>query len=152
MDIGLINQFREKVNEFGIVMHLYRNIKGKNQWSIICSAMDWISVTAEAIDPTNFTRSNDNSSSLKLMNYIFCIDILWEAIQQLHRVFFDTQDTPFDAENTIFQDKPFPSTSDNQYFKTLRACFASHPVNLHDYFTGEEKKERRYASWSGGGI
>jgi len=38
------------------------------------------------------------------------------------------------------------------YFKTIRACFAAHPVNLNDYFSGLTKKEQRYAGWSGGGF
>ena len=35
---------------------------------------------------------------------------------------------------------------------TIRACFAAHQINLNDYFTGGKQKERRYASWSGGGF
>ena len=46
MDSKLIDLFREKVNNNGadLILHRYRNNNGKNQWSIICSAMDWISV------------------------------------------------------------------------------------------------------------
>ena len=35
-------QFRDKVNENDLVYHIYRNRDGKDQWSIICSAMDWM--------------------------------------------------------------------------------------------------------------
>lgn len=37
----LCMQFRDKVNENDLVYHIYRNRDGKDQWSIICSAMDW---------------------------------------------------------------------------------------------------------------
>ena len=36
----LCMQFRDKVNENDLVYHIYRNRDGKDQWNIICSAMD----------------------------------------------------------------------------------------------------------------
>ena len=83
----LCMQFRDKVNENDLVYHIYRNRDGKDQWSIICSAMDWIEVVADSIDSSALSLKNDNASSVKLMTFVVCIDILWEAIQQLHRVF-----------------------------------------------------------------
>lgn len=85
------------------------------------------------------------------MTFIVCIDVLWEAIQQLHRVLLNTENIPFVNEKSVFQHKKF-ETTDNKYFKTIRACFATHPVNLKDDFSGEKKVEQRYASWSGGGF
>ncbi len=41
LDMELCMQFRDKVNENDLVYHIYRNRDGKDQWSIICSAMDW---------------------------------------------------------------------------------------------------------------
>ena len=57
LDSKLIDLFREKVNDNGadFVLHRYRNINGKNQWSIICSAMDWISVVVDEIDVKKLT-------------------------------------------------------------------------------------------------
>ena len=91
MDSKLIDLFREKVNDNGadFVLHRYRNINGKNQWSIICSAMDWISVVVDEIDVKKLSYKNDNDSSIRVMTFIVCIDVLWEAIQQLHRVLFN---------------------------------------------------------------
>lgn len=99
MDSKLIDLFREKVNDNGadFVLHRYRNINGKNQWSIIYSAMDWISVVDE-IDVKKLSYKNDNDSSIRVMTFIVCIDVLWEAIQQLHRVLFNTQEIPFVEE------------------------------------------------------
>lgn len=83
------------------------------------------------------------------MTFITCIDVLWEAIQQLHRVFFSNNNIPFSEDNSVFKHKIFTAT-DNNYFETIRACFAAHPINLNDNFSGDGKDERRYASWSGG--
>lgn len=151
MNKDIINRFRSEVGEQNLVMQMYRDRNGKNLWNIICSAMDWIDVVAETINAKNLSCRNDNDSSIKVMTFITCIDVLWEAVQQLHRVFFDTDAIPFDNKAEVFQHKLFPST-DNNYFKTIRACFATHPINLNDYFTCDKQKERRYASWSGGGF
>ena len=150
MESNLLREFCEKVNEHGIVYHIYRNHAQKNQWSIICSAMDWLSIVVENIDTRKLQKDNSNAASIKVMNFIMCIDVLWEAIQQLHRVFFDTRTIPFAEDNTCFHRKIAPA-SDNDYFKMLRACFAAHPVNLEDCFCDCKKRERRYASWSFGG-
>lgn len=151
MDRALINEFRKKVDDQDIILQMYRNSNGKNLWSIICSAMDWIGVVVDSIDTNNLSCKNDNESSIKVMTFITCIDILWEAVQQLHRVFFHTNKVPFATDNSSFKNKLF-SANDNNYFKTIRACFAAHPINLNDYFSGDDKREQRYASWSGGGF
>ena len=151
MDMELCMQFRDKVNENDLVYHIYRNRDGKDQWSIICSAMDWIEVVADSIDSSALSLKNDNASSVKLMTFVVCIDVLWEAVQQLHRVFIDSNTVPFEDDNSVFEKKQFPMR-DNQYFKTIRACFATHPINLNDHFTDNKQKERRYAGWSSGGL
>lgn len=151
MDMELCMQFRDKVNENDLVYHIYRNRDGKDQWSIICSAMDWIEVVADSIDSSALSLKNDNASSVKLMTFVVCIDILREAIQQLHRVFIDSNTIPFEDDDSVFVKKQF-SMKDNQYFKTIRACFATHPINLNGHFTDDKQKERRYAGWSSGGL
>lgn len=150
MDRSLIDDFREKVNDHDMVWKIYHDRNGKNQWSIICSAMDWIDVVVEEIDTSKLCSKNDNASSIKMMTFINCVDVLWESIQQLHRVIFDPRSIPFQDDSSVFTDKLYES-SDNEYFKTIRACFSAHPVNLNDRFNGEGK-EQRYASWSGGGF
>lgn len=151
LDMELCMQFRDKVNENDLVYHIYRNRDGKDQWSIICSAMDWIDVVADSIDSSTLSLKNDNASSVKLMTFVVCIDVLWEAVQQLHRVFIDSNTIPFEDDDSVFVKKQFPM-KDNQYFKTIRACFATHPINLNDHFTDDKQKERRYAGWSSGGL
>ena len=151
MDMELCMQFRDKVNENDLVYHIYRNRDGKDQWSIIFSAMDWIEVVADSIDSSALSLKNDNASSVKLMTFVVCIDVLWEAVQQLHRVFVDAKTIPFKDDDSVFIKKQFPM-KDNQYFKTIRACFATHPINLNDHFTDDKQKEQRYAGWSSGGL
>jgi len=147
----LLTIFREEVTDDDLTYHIYKNKDGKNKWSVICSAMDWIEVVVEGIDLSRVQHGNDNESSMKLMMFISCIDVLWEAVQQLHRVLFDTANIPFANEKNVFSDKLI-DTTDNLYFKTIRACFAAHPVNLNDRFREGEKNEQRFASWSTGGI
>lgn len=114
MDRSLITQFRKKVNDHHLVWHMYHNRDGKNQWNIICSAMDWIDVVIDNISVDNLDRKNDNVSSVKMMTFINCIDVLWEAIQQLHRVFNKTTQIPFEGDVSLFSNKMY-STDDNEY-------------------------------------
>lgn len=155
MDSKLINEFRARVNKDDWVLHQYRNVNGRNKWNIICSAMDWINVSVEEIDITKLSRTNDNQASILVMKFISCIDVLWEGICQLHRVFFNTKNIPFHRESTIFSDK-IVDKCDNEYFKTIRACFSAHPINIDENINTETKaskaQERWYASWSGGGF
>jgi len=120
------------------------------EYDMLCYGLDWIEVAVEGIDAGNLSRNNDNNASIKMLTFLSCIDILFESVSQLHKVFFNTEDKPFKNDDNIFKEKLF-STSDNKYFKTIRACFAAHQVDLSDYFTGS-KQEKRYASWSGGGF
>lgn len=151
MDNSLIKSFREEVNDQDLILQMYHNRDGKAGWNIICSAMDWIDVVVDEIDIHKLSRGNTNKSSISFMTFITCVDILWEAVQQLNRVFFNTDNVPFSDDSSIFKHKLFQAT-DNEYFKTIRACFAAHPINLNDKFGGTGEKERRYASWSGGGF
>lgn len=146
MDNGLLREFRKKVNEDYMILHILRNKNNKNKWSVLCSAMDWIEVALEGIDPKLLSRGNDNKSSIRMITFVSCIDILWEAIQQTHRVLFDTNEIPFKDDNSIFKQ----DVSDNVFFKTIRACFAAHPVNLQEVYSDDGKNERWFASWSGG--
>lgn len=146
MNNELLHEFRNKVNEGDMILHIFRNKNNRNQWSILCSAMDWIEVALEGIDISLLSRENDNRSSIKMITFISCIDILWESIQQIHRVLLNTRRIPFNDDKSIFNQE----VSDNIYFKTIRACFAAHPVNLQDVFPDDDDNERWFASWSGG--
>lgn len=149
LDEKLIDKFRERVEKNDFVLHVYKNKGGKNKWNCICSAMDWISVSVHYLcsERVLHITKDENMNSVEVDTFLSCIDILWESIQQLHRVFHDTKDIPFVNEKKIFNNNQF-SRDDNNFFKTVRACFGAHPVNLYDTFSGTSK-ERRFASWSG---
>lgn len=150
VSMDLINRFRERANRSRFVYNKYINHGGKNQWSIICSAMDWISVAITYLEkhPIPENVQNDNIYSVNVFTYISCVDMVLEAVKQLNEVLTgENKKYPFDGVKTIFENNLY-CADDNKYFKTIRACFGAHPVNLKDNFSSNEI-EQRYASWSG---
>ena len=140
LDSDLIKQFREKVNEDVVISQLRHNTDEKNYWGLVCSAMDWISVGIDGVDTSNLLFEPSNEASRRLMAFITYIDVIWESIQQLHRVFTDGDEIPFSNDYSIFHKEE----TDNKYFKELRAMFMAHPMNLN----GDSKNEKWFASWS----
>ena len=141
----LIDDFQNAVNENDYVLFKYRDVAERNQWNCICSAMDWITVAVEHI----CTNPPKNPTSIQAYAYISSVDIIVEAVCQLHRVLLHTSETLFGKENTVFQDNQFNQT-DLVYFKTIRACFGAHPVNLDEpNESNDNHQKRRFASWSG---
>lgn len=148
LDIKLIEEFRGVTHERWFALFIYSNKHNKNQWACICSAMDWITVAIEHLKkyPENKVR---DMGSMEMFSYIASVDVIVEAVQQLHRVIFSTDKQLFGKDKDCFRGNKFNQT-DLEYFKTIRSCFGAHPVNLEE--PGEEgnKEKRRFASWSGG--
>lgn len=146
LDLKLITDFREKVNgNMSWCFFKYRNNNDKNQWNCICSAMDWIEVSAHYICSHDiFSLSIDQG--IELYAYLSSIDIIVEAIEQLHRVIFSDSKTVFASDNDCFPDNPF-GQSDRAFFKELRACFGAHPVRLDDPEEPGNRNAKRFASW-----
>lgn len=142
----LINDFRNKVNKNDWVFFKYRRNKDKNQWNCICSAMDWIEMTANHIAKHPLKRGE--SDGIAVLTFIMCIDIIVEAIEQLHRVFFSEDTRIFENDNDCFPNNIF-HFNDRKYFKHIRSCFGAHPVNIDDTDFPGDKTFRRFASWSG---
>ncbi|MBU3130559.1 hypothetical protein [Clostridium tagluense] len=141
IDRGLLSAFNKKVNGNSyFTLYSYRNKNEKNQWSCICSCMDWISVTMDYLINHKYDSENINIMSMQVYTYISSIDIIWQSIQQLHRVIIDVKSIPFKGELIIFSDNDI-CEDDNEYFKHIRAVFGAHPVNLKD------RKGRWFASW-----
>ena len=80
-----------------------------------------------------------------MITFISCVDILAESINQLHRVFINKNSIPFKSQKNIFH----AYCSDREFFKTIRAVFAAHPINLKNVYGGGDD-EKWFASWSGG--
>lgn len=134
----LINKFRNQINDnHHYVLNKYRDVKGKNFWNVICSAMDWIEVAVDGIPFIELKHKNQNVASLNLMQLICAMDLIVESIQQLYRVF--DQNYPYRNDKSIFKSEK----TDDNYFKHIRAMFGVHPVNLKD-----DDHERYFASWS----
>lgn len=150
LDNCLISNFRDTVNENDWCLFNYRNVNNKNHWNAICSAMDWIDVSVEYINSHSIYSIRGNQS-IELFSYISCIDIIVEAIEQLHRIFFSTSQQVFCADRDCFPDNSF-GQCDREYFKSIRACFGAHPINLNDPDDPQNRNSRRFASWSGGGF
>lgn len=148
LDKNLIFDFRDQINSNDWALFHYR--KNRDRWGCICSAMDWIDVSVDYLN-CHPLSSNGGNQSIEFFSCIACVDILVEAIEQLHRVIFSTPKRVFQHDNDCFPNNPF-KMDDRDFFKTLRACFGTHPVNLDDPFHPKSKKQKRFASWSGGFV
>ena len=146
LDRELISKLRDKVNESEFVYNTYKNIDDRNKWNCICSSMDWIEVSVDFIN-SDWNKSKEvNIKCMNFFTYISSINVLWEAIEQLHRVFINYKSIPFKSNSYIFRSK-ISNEDDNDYFKTIRACFGAHPVNLVDPSNPKCKQSKRFASW-----
>lgn len=145
MDTTLHQKLRDRVNSSAFLCPQYCNIDDRNRWNCICSAMDWIDVGMSSIDDalTEFRQANALQKSMKFFYYVVCIDVVWEAIKQLHRVFINRRTIPFQDTHRWFANNQF-NQDDNTYFKTIRACFGAHSVNLQDI----PGHKQMFASWS----
>ncbi|RLA84416.1 MAG: hypothetical protein DRG78_01460 [Epsilonproteobacteria bacterium] len=141
IDTELITKFNEKINSNSyFVLHKYRDIENKNKWSIICSCMDWISVALTNVNNIKEDNLDINRKSMQVFSYISSIDIIYEAINQLHRVIVDENSIPFKNNVTIFTNNTLDK-DDNEYFKHIRSIFGAHPVNIKD------ENGKLFASW-----
>ena len=145
INLKLISEFRGEVSTPGWCYYKYRNNNNRNQWNCICSAMDWIEVSINYIVDHPLSSIGDYQS-IEVYSFLSCVDIIVEAIEQLHRVIFSTKERVFENECECFIGNQF-NQNDREYFKTLRSCFGAHPVNLQD---PDDIEAKRFASWSGG--
>jgi len=137
-----IRKFRELVNSnSSFVYQIYKDKGGKNLFNLVCSAMDWISVSVRHLENSHDLDKNIDSKCMQVYSLISSIDIIFESIKQLHRVFMTDKKVPFDNEKKCFKDRLFTEEDDNSYFKTIRACFGAHPVSLN------QENSKRFASW-----
>ncbi|MBK5241109.1 hypothetical protein [Clostridium sp.] len=143
-EVDQIKKFRNFINGNNyFVLNKYKNINSKNRWSIICSCMDWITVAVDFINSTEIKNKSENIMSMQVYTMISSYDIIIDAIIQLHRVFFNTRNSPFENDRSIFKEK----LTDEKYFKHIRAVFGAHPVNLDDIYDSNSKK-KYFASWA----
>lgn len=136
-----ISDFRDLVNSnSSFVYKKYSDNNGKNHWNLICSCMDWISVSISFLQNAPEPNKNIDIRVMDMFSLISSIDLVSESIAQLHRVFINHQTLPFAGERRCFSERIFDE-DDNSYFKSIRACFGAHPVNLN------QSTSKRFASW-----
>lgn len=137
-----VTQFRSFINDNPHIYKKYKLHNGKNQWNIICSCMDWITVAIRDLQENKELSKDIDIRVMQIYSLISSIDIVYEAILQLNRIFGkNNKSKPFKGQKYIFKEKSFEK-DDNDYFKELRACFGAHPVNL-----SFDNNTKRFASW-----
>ncbi|MEO2211035.1 hypothetical protein ABGV40_09220 [Paenibacillus amylolyticus] len=148
LDYNLITEFRNVVNEHEFYIGLLRDSNGKNKWNLVCSCMDWISVVAGSLHKLYDFNSDKFTVTLNLMQYITSVDILSEAITQLYRVIKGNDLHPLKTDKSIFKQE---NSTDDNYFKHLRAAFGIHPINLTSKDGTNKNNNRYFASWTSNG-
>jgi hypothetical protein len=148
IDTNLIDEFRDKVNERIFFQEKLKNVDGKNHWNILCSAMDWITVTCEGLPEIQLNSDGFGPNSidtLNLMQFIIAVDVLVESIKQIYRVLDGSNNYPLSESKEVFNHKQL---TDDIYFKHIRAVFSTHPINLNS-LDGVKRQdgERFYGSW-----
>lgn len=136
------------IKEF-LILNYFKN-NDKDNWSLIVSSCQWIQVAESTLENVENIKGDINIKSFNFFSYIFAIDMMWEAIKKLNSAIMQNSNLPFKGENIVFRNKlPLLSfEDDNHYFKTLRACFGAHSVELNfkkDPTVSET--DRFYASW-----
>lgn len=144
---SLITEFRDMINSNNnYVLFKYFNNKGRNQWHIICSCMDWISVSVNFMYSLPELSKDIDQKSMQIYSLITSVDNVIEAIKQLHRIFHEDEKLeswPFKEKKHAFKIKLI-DCCDEKYFKEIRSCFGAHPTNLK----GQRGKESKFfASW-----
>lgn len=149
-----ITNFREIINgNDQFVYHTYINNNGKDQWGLICSSMNWITVAIRYLESFPQLDANPDIKGMQIYSIISSIDIVIEAVMQLYRVFFEKKinKLPLKSNSTIFKKYVFTNMDDDDYFKQIRACFGAHPVNLEG-INKNKKENRLFASWPYQGL
>lgn len=139
-DQKIIN-FRDLINSnTSFIYNTYSNKDGKNYWNLICSCMDWLTVSIRHLQNLPVLEQDIDVRVMQMFSLISSIDLVSESITQLHRVFINPKTLPFSGERNCFSERIFDE-DDNSYFKSIRASFGAHPVNLN------HSNSRRFASW-----
>ena len=73
----LIRQFRDQFNKGNFGYLRYRNRNGKDDFSAICSSMDWIAVAIDYMNNFKISRSRDNKMSMDILSLIMAVDMVF---------------------------------------------------------------------------
>jgi len=141
-----LDKVRDKINEnSNYIILKYSYLNNKDFWNLTCSAMDWIDVAKNNIDSDKIENKNNLFVWKDLYIYLSSVDIIINAIIQLYRVFFETENELLFGDTTIFKGE-YLNKSDYEYFKHIRAIFGAHPMDI------KENCIRKFASWPVSGL
>ena len=88
LDETLIMSFRHAIVKEELITK-YANYNGKNKYNAICSAMDWVEISAKYINKHELTNAS-SPDTIDVLAYLLCVDNIVEAVVQLNRVLLDT--------------------------------------------------------------
>lgn len=157
-----IELFRSIINnELSLLRNQLMNYRGKDLWSVVCSAMDWVETSTHWLSYRYAPELHNDPycDSMNVIFYIAAVDMLYEGVSQLHRVVFGelcnkTNSKLLEDRKGIFSNI-YCCKDDVSFFKQIRAIFGEHSVNLNLkelLYPPEERKkhdeERWFASWS----
>ncbi|MHA6481657.1 hypothetical protein ACX1C1_07110 [Paenibacillus sp. strain BS8-2] len=143
---SLLDQFKQAVSDHDdYLINSYSNYNGKNLWSLICSAKDWLSVSVNGLPYIDLNHSDDDVRSLNVLQLITTYDLVLQSIEQLYRVF--EMEHPLKKDDSVFN----AAVPDDAYFAQIRACFGAHPVDLRSAdgtMPDRKSTDKYFASWS----
>lgn len=68
LDSSLLEKFKQAVSDHDdFLINTYSNYIGKNLWSLICSAKDWLSVSVNGLPYIDLAHSHDDVRSLNVL-------------------------------------------------------------------------------------
>ena len=126
----LIEQFRNQFNKENFGHLRYSNRNNNNDFSAICSSMDWIETAMEYINNFKLSTFSANIISMEIFSFIMAVDIIYSCINTMHQVIFNKENPPFNDSNDIFK-LNIDDKDDNTHFKKIRAAFGAHPTDLY---------------------
>lgn len=138
----IIKDFRDLMNEGFYGANNLSDVKGKNDWGLICSQMDWIQMWVKEIENISFNNKSNYRNKINVAQFILGIDTIVTAAKKLldH---FDINYSELENKNNIFKEKYFPEMNDFDYFKNaIRITCAIHPIDIKT-----PNKKNFYASW-----
>lgn len=152
----LAYRFREKANGHMFLLAKYSNTNGKDLWSCICSAMDWIDVGVQYIEKFQPSGRHGLQNCIEIYSFITAIDIVYQSIARLFWVLQKNGEDGTRKHKPFFQTKGCfsavknHSLTDDQFFKEIRACCGAHPTDLETFISDDKagKKQYRFASWT----
>jgi hypothetical protein len=91
LDPKILEDFNSTIGGYDdFLINRYGDLDGKNKWNVICSCKEWLHTTIYGIPYINLETQNQELKSLNVLQLIFTLDLIVQAIQQLYRIFTES--------------------------------------------------------------